>query len=67
MLILHGTNDCEVHPGQARLWNHLLPCHNIKFVEKEGGNHFLGNDNEAGSEIVEAEILKWLGEFVSTC
>lgn len=64
ILILHGTDDCEVHPVQARLWNQLLPYHNIKVVEKYGCNHFLGNDNETGSETVGAEILKWLEDLL---
>lgn len=60
MLILHGSDDNEVPKVQAHLWKQLLPYHNITVVEKLGGNHFLGNDNETGAEIVGEEILKWL-------
>lgn len=60
ILILHGSDDTEVHLIQAHLWKQLLPYHNITVVEKPGGNHFLGNDNKTGAEIVGREILKWL-------
>lgn len=63
ILILHGSNDSEVHPVQARLWNQLLPYHNITVIEKPNGNHFLGNDNDTGAEVVGSEILKWLDEI----
>lgn len=63
LLILHGTDDREVHLTQARLWNQLLPHHRLRVVEKPGRNHFLGNDNETGSEAVGAEVLKWLDDL----
>jgi len=64
ILILHGSEDAEVHATQARLWQQLLPYHKITLVEKPGGDHFLGTNNQSGAATVGAEILKWLAEVV---
>ena len=38
--------------------------HKITLVEKPGGDHFLGTNNQSGAAAVGAEILKWLAEVV---
>lgn len=65
ILILHGAADPEVPIVQAHLWKQLLPYHNITLIEKNNGDHFLGNDSENGVLIVVSEVIKWLNELFS--
>ncbi|TOH64976.1 hypothetical protein CGI76_24180 [Vibrio parahaemolyticus] len=62
MLILHGSDDVEVNKSQARLWKELLPFHNIKSVEINGGDHFLNTSYESGASIISREIESWVAE-----
>ena len=59
ILILHGSNDSEVHRSQASMWKALLPLHNIKYVEVDGGDHFLNTPEESGASIISCELDVW--------
>ena len=54
----------KVHATQAHLWKQLLPYHKITLIEKPGGDHFLGINNQSGAATVGAETLRWLAEVI---
>ncbi len=62
MLIMHGDEDEEVDVKQGRLWNQLLPKHNIKYIEVAGGDHFLNTEHTNGAKRIGFEINQWLIE-----
>ena len=62
ILLLHGSADWRVHPGQAMaMASRLFELqHPVRFILFEGGDHLL---NEHFSEVWE-QVIDWLGHYL---